>query len=307
MVLFDPQSAYLPNISAANPGKRIEYVSSSAISLYEDQFLPYCAFGCDMKSPFHGTLFRFPLRNTEQAAKSQLSKQVYLEDDLSSMFGQLYEEGILSLLFLKCVLSIEMYVWEAGTTEPRKLFSCCIDLAGEKVVGQRQALLRFSKSTNYSDFRLADFSLDFLSEAVIDDVSYKRKHRFFVVQMMASPSSRIGSFSNSAAKDYDLHLLPWGSVAACISDDLLDVILSNSIRCWVIFLNLSTVCSGIFLLLLYKYMKFLGSCSIMFATLSFLLFRMHFWLGFIIANTGFCLLNNLNASCFMLLHFLGGK
>ncbi|XP_075490038.1 uncharacterized protein LOC142528761 isoform X2 [Primulina tabacum] len=222
VVLFDPQSAYLPNISAANPGKRVEYVRSSAISLYEDQFLPYCAFGCDMKSPFHGTLFRFPLRNADQAAKSQLSKQVYLEDDLSSMFSQLYEEGILLLLFLKCVLSIEMYVWEEGTTEPRKLFSCCIDSTDEKVGGHRQALMRFSKSTNYSDFGMTDFSLDFLSEAVIDDVSYKRTHRFFVVQMMASPSSRIGSFSTSAAKDYDLHLLPWGSVAACISDDLLD-------------------------------------------------------------------------------------
>ncbi|XP_073158695.1 uncharacterized protein [Henckelia pumila] len=221
VVLFDPQSAYLPNISTANPGKRIEYVSSSAISLYEDQFLPYCAFGCDMKNPFHGTLFRFPLRNVDQAAKSQLSKQVYLEDDLSSMFSQLHEEGILSLLFLKCVLSIEMYMWEEGKTEPRKCFSCCLDSAGETVVGHRQALLRLS-STNYSDFKMADFALDFLSEAVIDDVSYKRTHRFFVVQMMASPSSRIGSFSTSAAKDYDLHLLPWGSVAACISDDLLN-------------------------------------------------------------------------------------
>ncbi|KZV50624.1 sacsin [Dorcoceras hygrometricum] len=221
VVLFDPQSAYLPNISVANPGKRIEYVSSSAISLYKDQFLPYCAFGCDMKSPFHGTLFRFPLRNADQAAKSQLSKQVYLEDDLSSMFSQLHDEGILSLLFLKCVLSIEMYVWEESATEPRKLFSCCIDSAGETVVRHRQALLRFSNSANYSDCKMADFSLDFLSETVIDDVSYKRTHRFFVVQMMAPASSRIGSFSTSAAKDYDLHLLPWGSVAACISDDSL--------------------------------------------------------------------------------------
>ncbi|KAI3443790.1 hypothetical protein Pfo_000455 [Paulownia fortunei] len=66
------------------------------------------------------------------------------------------------------------------------------------------------------------FSLDFLSEAVIGDVSQLRTHKFYVVQMMASPSSRIGAFAATAAKDYDMHLLPWASVAACISDDSLN-------------------------------------------------------------------------------------
>ncbi|GJN26046.1 hypothetical protein PR202_gb13944 [Eleusine coracana subsp. coracana] len=37
VVVFDPQGAYLPNVSSANPGKRIDYVSSSAISMYTDQ------------------------------------------------------------------------------------------------------------------------------------------------------------------------------------------------------------------------------------------------------------------------------
>ncbi|KAL2500790.1 zinc finger protein [Forsythia ovata] len=140
VVLFDPQGVYLPNISAANPGKRIEYVSSSAASLYKDQFFPYCAFGCDMKSPFAGTLFRFPLRNADQAANSKLSKQAYLEDDVSSMFVQLYEEGVLSLLFLKSLLSIEMYIWDTGMPEPRKMYRCSIDSANDDVVWHRQAL-----------------------------------------------------------------------------------------------------------------------------------------------------------------------
>ncbi|PKI36689.1 hypothetical protein CRG98_042919 [Punica granatum] len=124
VVLFDPQGAYLPHVSSANPGKRIDFVSSSAISAYNDQFSPYCAFGCDMKTPFNGTLFRFPLRNAGQAAASKLSRQAYLEDDISSMFTQLYEEGVLTLLFLKCVSCIEMYIWDAGEFEPRKLYSC---------------------------------------------------------------------------------------------------------------------------------------------------------------------------------------
>jgi sacsin len=219
VVLFDPQGVYLPNVSTANPGKRIEYVSSSAISLYKDQFFPYCAFGCDMKTSFPGTLFRFPLRNADQASNSKLSKQAYMEDDISSMFSQLYEEGVFSLLFLKSVLSIEMYVWDSGDSGPIRLYSCSVDSAKDDITWHRQALLRLSKSTNLSDFKMDSFSLDFISEKVVENQSQKRTDTFYIVQNMASTSSRIGSFAAAASKDYDINLLPWGSVAACISDN----------------------------------------------------------------------------------------
>ncbi|XP_059656455.1 uncharacterized protein LOC132303270 isoform X2 [Cornus florida] len=218
VVLFDPQGVYLPNVSTANPGKRIEYVSSSAISLYKDQFFPYCAFGCDMKNPFPGTLFRFPLRNADQAANSKLSKHVYLEDDISSMFAQLYEEGVFTLLFLKSVLSIDMYLWDAGMSQPRKILSCSINSVGDDTIWHRQMLLRLSKLTNYSDCVTDAYSLDFLSERVIENHSQKRIDTFYIAQTMAPASSRIGSFATSASKDYDIHLLPWASVAACVSD-----------------------------------------------------------------------------------------
>ncbi|GFZ15718.1 zinc finger, C3HC4 type (RING finger) family protein [Actinidia rufa] len=203
-----------------NPGKRIEYVTSSAISLYEDQFFPYCAFGCDMRIPFPGTLFRFPLRNADQASNSKLSKQVYLEEDISSMFVQLYEEGVFTLLFLKSVLSIEMYIWDVGVPMPRKVYSCSINSANDDTVWHRQTLLRLSKSIDFSDPLMDAFSLDFLSEAVMESHSQKRLDTFYMVQTMASTSSRIGSFAAAASKNYDIHLLPWASVAACVSDDL---------------------------------------------------------------------------------------
>lgn len=225
MVLFDPQGVYLPNVSTANPGKRIEYVSSSAISLYKDQFFPYCAFGCDMKSSFPGTLFRFPLRNADQASNSKLSKQAYLEDDISAMLFQLYEEGVFALLFLKSVLSIEMYVWNAGDPEPRKLYSCSVDSANDDIIWHRQALLRDSKSTKSSECKMDAFSLDFFSETVVGNQSQKRIDTFYIVQTMASTSSRIASFAAAASRDYDINLLPWASVAACISKNSSTVIL----------------------------------------------------------------------------------
>ncbi|GAB2275278.1 hypothetical protein Dimus_010038 [Dionaea muscipula] len=219
VVLFDPQSFYLPNISTANPGKRIDFVSSSAISLYKDQLLPYCAFGCDMKSLFSGTLFRFPLRNADQAAKSRLSRQAYTEDDICSLFTQLYDEGVFALLFLKSVLSIEMYIWDVGKPEPGKLYSCSISSFDDDTVSHRQLLLRLSKSCNSSGV-MDSFKLDFSSQAVTGNCIQERVDTFHIVQTMASTTSRIASFATTASKDYDVHLLPWASVAACICNDM---------------------------------------------------------------------------------------
>ncbi|KAJ0094050.1 hypothetical protein Patl1_16358 [Pistacia atlantica] len=222
VVLFDPQGVYLPNVSSANPGKRIEYVSSSAISLYKDQFLPYCAFGCDMKNPFAGTLFRFPLRNADQAASSKLSRQAYSEDYVSSMFTQLYEECVFTLLFLKSVLCIEIFVWDVGEPEPRKLYSWSVNSANDETVWHRQALLRLSKLDISTERETDAYSVDFLVEETTGSEIKKRIDTFYVVQTMASTSSRIGSFAATASKDYDIHLLPWASVAACVSNDKSD-------------------------------------------------------------------------------------
>ncbi|KAF3621208.1 Binding protein, putative isoform 2 [Capsicum annuum] len=219
VVLFDPQGVYLPNVSASNPGKRIEYVSSSAISLFKDQFSPYCAFGCDMQSPLHGTLFRFPLRNADQAASSKLSKQVYMEDDISSMLVQLYEEGVFSLLFLKSVLSIEIYEWDVDFAEPQKTYSCSVNSDNGDTIWHRQALLRLSKLPVSNDSFVDTFPLEFLSEAFNGSHPQKRTDRFNIVQRLSSPSSRIGAFAAKASEDFDIHLLPWASVAACISDN----------------------------------------------------------------------------------------
>ena len=223
VVLFDPQGVYLPNVSSSNPGKRIEYVTSSAISLYKDQFFPYCAFGCDMETPFAGTLFRFPLRNADQAATSKLSRQDYSEDHISSMFAQLYDEGVFMLLFLKSVLSVEMYIWDAGESEPRKLYSCSVSSPDDQTIWHRKALLRLSKSSLPAKTEMDAYSVDFLIESMAGNEIKKRVDTFYVVQTMASGSSRIASFAATASRDYDIHLLPWASLAACISNDTSDV------------------------------------------------------------------------------------
>lgn len=223
VVLFDPQGIHLPNVSAANPGKRMDYVSSSAISLYSDQFLPYCGFGCDMRRPFNGTLFRFPLRSAKQAATSKLSRQVYSENDIISMFNQFYDEAVFSLLFLKSITSIEMYTWDANAVKPQKLYSCFIESPANDIVFHRQAILRLSKPVKTSTNQIDSFSLKFSRERLFGTILEKRTDTFYIVNAMASSSSRIGNFAENAEKEHGVHLLPWASVAACITDGLAEV------------------------------------------------------------------------------------
>ncbi|KAL0905364.1 hypothetical protein M5K25_023777 [Dendrobium thyrsiflorum] len=220
VVYFDPHGSHLPNVSAANPGKRLDFVSSSAMPLYEDQFKPYCIFGCDMKNPFPGTLFRFPLRNADQAAVSKLSKQAYTADDISLMFSELHQEAVFCLLFLKSIISIEMYVWDVGVNKPLKVYSCAVKDSKENIALNRGALLRLYSSMEVLDLNLDSFLVNFLCEAITGGYSDRRLETFFIVQGMASTSSKLGAFAAMAAKEYDLHLLPQASVALCLSDDL---------------------------------------------------------------------------------------
>ena len=74
--MFDPHCHYIPNITPSNPGKRINFVATPAAEEHPDQFAPYRVFGCDARTTFPGTLFRFPLRIEAHAKTSRISKQV---------------------------------------------------------------------------------------------------------------------------------------------------------------------------------------------------------------------------------------
>ena len=85
LVMFDPQAKFLPDVNPANPGKRIDILSSTVQQHFTDQIAPYAAFGSDLKSQFNGTLFRLPLRTAEQATSSRLSTKIHTTDDLLSL------------------------------------------------------------------------------------------------------------------------------------------------------------------------------------------------------------------------------
>ncbi|KAG0589167.1 hypothetical protein KC19_1G000400 [Ceratodon purpureus] len=223
VVMFDPHCKFLPRVSAANPGKRIDFINTGALQMYRDQFTPYCAFGCDMESPFPGTLFRFPLRSALQAAVSRLSKQVYSEEDMRDLLHDLYSEGVHSILFLKSVEVVEIYEWYANMSKPQQVYSISIKSPTAEIRWHRQAFTRLSWAPPPASITMGThsdvYSLEFVSEVLMGPhQGEKRTESFLIAQCMGAAGSRIGVLAKSA-QDYDLHLLPWASVAAKVSSN----------------------------------------------------------------------------------------
>lgn len=223
VVMFDPHCKFLPQVSLANPGKRFDFVSTHALDRYRDQFVPYCAFGCDMESPYAGTLFRFPLRNDQQAAVSRLSRQSYSEDDMSNLLHNLYLEGVSAMLFLKNVEAIEIYEWHKGMESPQQTYICHIDTPTAEIRWHRRVFSRLSQApqsasqgtNNYTDV----YSVRFVSKAfaAAAHVIEEKTESFLIAQAMGAASSRVGAMVKNAAKDHDLHFLPWASLAAKVA------------------------------------------------------------------------------------------
>lgn len=80
LVYFDPHVKHLPRMSAANPGKIIDFMhpkGQEMVASFPAQFEPYMAFGNTFKKAFNGTLFRLPLRTLPQAAVSRICSVDY--------------------------------------------------------------------------------------------------------------------------------------------------------------------------------------------------------------------------------------
>ena len=144
VVFFDPHAAYLPNVNPSNPGKLIDFVANRErlVERYADQFAPFRAFGCDVASPFAGTLFRLPLRTAAQAARSKLSTHATTADAVGTMLHDFECEAAEMLIFLKHVARIRVYEWRPGAAGPSELFDTLIENSDDALRTQRTFMLR---------------------------------------------------------------------------------------------------------------------------------------------------------------------
>lgn len=120
------KSVLLPRLVGLSPpalrqAQKYKNPSSLAASTPESQFSPLSAFGCNLRSNFPATLFRFPLRTPEQASASRLSRQAHGVPDMRALLQAFAKESAGMLLFLKNVERMSVFEWSPGQSEPKQV------------------------------------------------------------------------------------------------------------------------------------------------------------------------------------------
>lgn len=67
-----PQPSALPLLPLSCAGLRVSFQRAALLQQFPDAFRPFLLFGCTLREPFAGTLFRFPLRTAAAAAVSEI-------------------------------------------------------------------------------------------------------------------------------------------------------------------------------------------------------------------------------------------
>ena len=116
--IFDPHTTYLGKAikNKRKPGMRINLNKGvQNLRTFTNQFKPFNGvFGCDLRldkedNSFDGTLFRFPLRTREQAARSEIKKLCYNDQEMRELLKMFLDRAKSLLLFTQNVLRVEIY------------------------------------------------------------------------------------------------------------------------------------------------------------------------------------------------------
>ncbi|CAI2171668.1 19815_t:CDS:2, partial [Funneliformis geosporum] len=132
-VILDPHEWYFEG------GVQFDFVKENLAKEYPHQFAPF-RIPCD--KPFKGTLFRYPLRTTEDSIDSDISKKIYKPENILELFQKFYEnESINCLLFLKYIECISFFELKVGTTKLEKLYTIRLENATQ-IRDQRQLIVK---------------------------------------------------------------------------------------------------------------------------------------------------------------------
>ncbi|KAI8499261.1 hypothetical protein Bbelb_230250 [Branchiostoma belcheri] len=88
VVFFDPHATHLSKHikDKSKPGIGLDLEKNKRLARFKNQFKPFQGvFGYSSSSPYHGTLFRLPLRTPQEAAVSEISKVSYSEPSNENM------------------------------------------------------------------------------------------------------------------------------------------------------------------------------------------------------------------------------
>ena len=171
-VIFDPHTSYLGKAikNKRKPGMKIDLNKDvKRLRKFTNQFKPFNGiFGCDLHldkedNSFDGTLFRFPLRTSEQAETSEIKKLAYDDQQMRELLLMLVDGAKTLLLFTQNVLHVSVFSLTVSPSQDQKatlLFQVSKSLAQGGVVRSLSVPVNLPVTT----MKLATEEKDFLKQ-----------------------------------------------------------------------------------------------------------------------------------------------
>ena len=138
VAFFDPHCSLVPGADRINPGRY--WTLAECWDQFPDLLAPFSAAGLEHGATrFEGTAFRLPFRTAAQAARSEISRKPFGEENLNGLIAEMAEVRESLLLFLKRLESVRLR--EVSTTGVRRDLVIVETTNVEEVRGKRDELL----------------------------------------------------------------------------------------------------------------------------------------------------------------------
>ena len=209
MAVIDYHKKYF----GANCTGRQWKLTSSETKKFSDQFEPYKGiFGCSEETftdgKYPATMFRFPLRQEA----SELSETIYSSEKMMALFESFQTDARMTLLFLKQLESIELYVRNEEDETPEKVFQVRIvnaDLVRSK---RDEFLSRISPDTDILEPVAVTYPVTIETAKFSKGSAFdSRQHSFLLTDYYAG--GQISSQLDELTREKSLSYLPWVGVA----------------------------------------------------------------------------------------------
>ena len=249
VVMFDPHTDYIPRATHQQPGLKLKFSKSKIMDQFPDQFTPYLFFGNDMRNYYNGTLFRFPLRSVGNA--SLIKTQPYTVSDVNSLIEQFKQNIVHSMVFLRHIKKISVYVNDGSTNvgekksvkdgvkkedgsnnvnlnKPRLLYQAFVSKRDDEKWSSISNFLKTatSKASMYAKLlRTPESELPSLTQQVEIKSQYMNVHNkssteqldtYLIVQRLGGGNARKIACSKELSH---MKLVPWGGVAAHLNTE----------------------------------------------------------------------------------------
>eukprot|EP00606_Chrysophyceae_sp_TOSAG23-5_P000186 GSChrysophyteH2.ASY1.ANO1.1559.1 assembled CDS len=234
LVIFDPHCTHAPGANVNQPGLKVKCVGNHLYTTFPDQFKPFEFFGCNFEKSYEGTLFRFPLRTSSMARKSEVSSRAYTQANAHENIEHLAKQLSQYLLFLRSVRTIEIYQLGPEETKPILLHKAVSRIESDEHMNDQKIMSYFDKNEgkhytkeqfyqilsntrdsnlpwSFRDLSVRSFKYD---ERGSHDLVGFEDSRYGIVTGLCGGDAKKMACDPST---WQLKLIPLGSVAACIS------------------------------------------------------------------------------------------